>query len=66
MVLTRKNLDWWCVRGILLLVLAMSVFAVLAFGAVNAWAFLMVQGMAAVVFILWVVRLWLHRKPKLL
>ena len=32
----------------------------------NAWAFLVVQGMAAVVFVLWAVRLWLHRKPKLL
>src|SRR5674476_1076534 len=66
MVLTRKNLDWWCERGILLLVLGMLVFAPLAFGAVNAWAFLVVQGLAAGVFVLWVVRLWVDRKPKLL
>ena len=66
MVLTRKNLDWWCARGILFFVLAMSVFATLAFGAVEAWAFLIVQGMAVAVFALWAVRLWLNRKPKLL
>ncbi len=66
MVLTRKNLDWWCERGILLLVLGMLTFAPLAFGAVDAWAFLVVQGLAAGVFVLWVARLWLDRKPKLL
>ena len=66
MVLTRKNLDWWCGRGILFFVLAMPVFATLAFGAVDAWAFLIVQGMAVAVFVLWAARLWLNRKPKLL
>ena len=66
MVFTRKNLDWWCARGILFLVLAMIVFAPLAFGAVHTWAFLIVQGMAAGVFVLWLARLWLDRNPKLL
>ncbi len=66
MVFTRKNLDWWCVRGILVLVLAMLVFAPLAFGAVDAWAFLVVQGLAVGVFVLWAVRLWVHPKPRLL
>lgn len=62
----RRNLDWWCVRGILLLVLGMIVFATLAFGAVDEWAFLIVQGLAMGVFVLWAVRLWAHPKPRLL
>ena len=66
MVLTRKNLDWWCARGILVLVLGMLVFAPLAFGAVDMWAFLVVQAAAAVVFVLWGVRLWLNPRSKLL
>ncbi len=66
MVLTRKNLDWWCERGILSLVLGMLVFAPLAFGAVDTWAWLVVQSAAAGVFILWGVRLWLNPRPKLL
>ncbi len=66
MVLTRKNLDWWCARGILTLVLGMLVFAPLAFGAVDTWAFLVVQVAAAMVFVLWSVRLWLNPRPKLL
>lgn len=32
MVFTRRNLDWWCERGILALVLALLIFAPLAFG----------------------------------
>ena len=67
MVYTRRNLDWWCARGILTLLLGMLVFAPLAFGAVDAWAFLVVQGLAAGVFALWGVRLWLgRRKSKIL
>ena len=66
MVLTRKNLDWWCERGILSLVLGMLVFAPLAFGAVDTWAFLVVQIAAAAVFILWGARLWLNPRGKLL
>ncbi len=66
MVLTRKNLEWWCERGILFLILGMLVFAPLAFGAVDAWAYLIVQGAATAVFILWTVRLWLNSKTKIL
>ena len=66
MVLTRKNLDWWCARGILGLVLGLLAFAPLAFGAVDMWAFLVVQMAAAAVFVLWAVRLWLNPRPKLL
>jgi hypothetical protein len=43
MVFTSRNLDWWCERGILALVLAILVFAPLAFGAVYGVALLVVQ-----------------------
>ncbi len=66
MVFTRKNLDWWCERTILWLVLGLIAFAAAAFGAVDEWAMLVVEGGAAVVFILWAVRLWLSRRPKIL
>src|SRR5665213_815548 len=66
MVFTRRNLDWWCERGILTLVLAALVFAPLAFGAVHAWAFLVVQALVMGVLALWAVRLWGGHKPKLL
>ena len=66
MVLTRKNLDWWCERGILFLVLGLVAFAATAFGAVDEWAFLVVEAGAATVFVLWAVRFWLSRRPKIL
>ncbi len=66
MFLTRKNLDELCERGILILFLGMLVFAPLAFGAVDEWSFLVMQGTGAGIFILWVARLWLDPKPKLL
>ncbi len=66
MVLTRKNLDWWCERGILLLVAGLLVFAPLAFGAVDAWAWLVVQVAAAAVCVLWGVRFWAQPKLRLL
>jgi O-antigen ligase len=68
MVFTRRNLDWWCERGILFLILGMLMFAPLAFGAADSWAFLVVQGAAVVTFLLWATRLWLKAKdrPRLL
>jgi len=66
MVYTRRNLDWWCERGILSLVIGMLVFAPLAFGAVDAWAFLVLQALAMGTFALWAARLWAHPKPRLL
>lgn len=66
MVLTRRNLDWWCERGILTLVLALLAFAPVAFGAVYAWTFLVVQMLAVGLAGLWIIRLWFGYKPKLL
>jgi O-antigen ligase len=65
MAFNRKKLVAQCERGILLLTLAMLGFAPLAFGAVDLWAFLVVQGLAAGVFVLWAIRLGVDPKPKL-
>ncbi len=62
----RKRLDVGCERTILGLVLAILVFAPLAMGAVDAWAFLVVQGLAIAVMLVWALRLWLSPKPQLL
>ncbi len=66
MALDRKRLDGWCERTILGLVLAILVFAPLAMGAVDAWAFLVVQGLTIAVMLVWGLRLWLSPKPQLL
>jgi O-antigen ligase/tetratricopeptide (TPR) repeat protein len=66
MFFSRKSLDAGCERGILALLLGMLVFAPLAFGAVDEWSLVIVQGMAAVIFALWGAHLWLNPKPKLL
>ncbi len=66
MLFSRKNLDAWCERGILYLLLAMFIFASSAYGAVDEWSFVILQGMGAGLFILWGLRLWLNPKPKLL
>ncbi len=66
MAYSRNNLDWMCERGILALVIGMLMFAPLAFGAVDTWAWLVVQVLAAGVFLLWIARLWLNPKPRLL
>ena len=62
----RETLDNGCERGILGLVLGILVFAPLAIGAVDAWAFLVVQGLTLGVMLLWALRLWISPKPQLL
>jgi O-antigen ligase len=64
--MARDTLDNWCERGILALVLGILVFAPLAFGAVDAWAFLVVQGLSLGVLLVWTLRLWINPRPKLL
>jgi O-antigen ligase len=66
MVWTRNNLDWWCERGILILLLGMLVFAPLALGAVQETPILVLLGMASMAFGLWGIRLWLKTKTKIL
>jgi len=62
----KKNLDNGCEQSILGLVLGILVFAPLAFGAVDAWAFLTVQALTVGVMLVWALRLWISPKPKLL
>ncbi len=62
----RETLDNWCEYSILSLVLGILIFAPLAFGAVDAWAFLVVQGLTIGVMLLWALRLWFNPKPQIL
>lgn len=64
--MNREALDNFCGRGILGLVLAILVFGPLAMGAVDAWAFLVIQALTLGVMILWVLRIWASPKPQLL
>ena len=66
MAFNRRNLDWWCERGILTLVLAALVFAPVAFGAAYAWTFLVLQALVTGIAGIWLLRLWGGHKPKLL
>ena len=64
--MNRDSLDKFFERGILALVLAILVFAPLAMGAVDAWAFLVVQALTIGIGLLWVLRIWFSPKPQLL
>src|SRR5580704_16966686 len=64
--MNREALDKFFERGILALVLSILVFAPLAMGAVEPWAFLVVQSLTIGVLILWALRLWVSPKPQLL
>ena len=64
--MNREELDNWCERGILGLMLAILVFAPLATGAVRTLEFLIVQGLTVGVMMLWALRLWISPKPQLL
>jgi O-antigen ligase len=62
----REQIDKWCERGILGLVLAILVFGPVALGGVLTWHFLVLQALTAGTVALWAVRLWFARKPTLL
>ena len=62
----RETLDDWCERSILGLVLGILVFAPLTLGAVDTWAFLIVQALTIGVMLVWALRLWISPKPQLL
>jgi len=64
--MNREVLDKSLERGILALVLAILVFGPLAMGAVDAWAFLVVQGLTIGVMLLWALRICFSPKPQLL
>jgi len=64
--LQREVWDRWCERGILGLVLIILVYSPLAIGAVRLQEFLIVQALTLGVLLLWLARLWLNPRPKLL
>ena len=64
--MNREPLDRWCERGILALVLAILVLGPLAFGAVRALEFSVIQILTVSVIALWGIRLWISPKPQLL
>lgn len=64
--MNRETADLYCERGILGLVLAVLVWGPLAAGAVRTPDLLVMVGLTAAALGLWVVRLWLKERPKLL
>ncbi len=62
----REKLDGWCEKSILGLVLAILVFGPLALGAVDRWAWLVIEGLTLAVITTWVFRLWVSPRPQLL
>jgi O-antigen ligase len=63
--MNREQLDRWCERGILALVLAILVYGPLALGAVRGLEFGIIAGMTVGVMLLWAVRLWVSPRPLL-
>ncbi len=64
--MNREILDKWCERGILGLVLAILIFGPLAMGAVEIPYFLVIEGLTIAVMFLWLARLWINPRPRLL
>ena len=64
--MNREALDKFFEHGILALVMSILVFAPLAMGAVEPWAFLVVQALTICVLLFWTLRLWFSPKPQLL
>lgn len=64
--MNREILDKWCEKGILGLVLAILVYGPLATGAVRTPDFLVLQGLTTGVMFLWLLRLWIRPRVRLL
>ena len=64
--MNREVWDRWCERGILGSVLIILVLGPLALGGVRAFEFAIIQVLTSVVMGLWVTRIWLSPKMRLL
>jgi O-antigen ligase len=64
--MNREVWDRWCERGILACVLAILVLGPLALGGVRHLEFAIIQGMTVGVMLLWVARMWLAPRSRLL
>jgi O-antigen ligase len=62
----REILDDWAEKAILVIYCAALIFGILATGAVRSLEFLVLQGAAIILGLLWMARLWLKPKPHLL
>jgi O-antigen ligase/Tfp pilus assembly protein PilF len=63
--MNRQTLDRGCKWSILGLMLGILIFGPLAMGAVDAPAFLVIQGLAVLLLLVWALRLWISPKPQL-
>lgn len=61
-----QQLDTFCERGILGLVIVIVLWGPLAFGGMPAPAFLVIQGLTVLALGLWAVRIWVQRPFRLL
>ena len=64
--MSREQLDRWCDRGILGLVLGILVLGPIAMGGAPAVTFIVLQILAGLTLVLWAARLWLNPRPQLL
>jgi O-antigen ligase len=62
----RERTDTFCARGILLTVLFILAWSPLAYGGMDPYAFLVIQGAIVLALVLWMVRLWVQRPFRLL
>jgi O-antigen ligase len=61
-----ETFDSWCERGMLGLVLLILVIGPLALGAVTTPGLLVLQGLTALVLLLWTVRVWINKSYRVL
>jgi O-antigen ligase len=61
-----QEIDRWCERGILGLILFVLMLGPLALGATRPAAFLFIQGATVAAMLLWLVRLWLNPRSLVL
>jgi len=59
-------MDTFCARSILLIVLFILAWTPLAYGGMDPYAFLVMQGATVLALVLWMVRLWVQRPFRLL
>ena len=62
--MNHRNLDNFCEKGILFLILSALIFSALATGAVRTMEFAIVQLLTAMAAILWIIRIWGDQKHK--
>ena len=61
-----ERVDTFCARSILVIVLFILAWSVLAYGGMDPFAFLVIQGATILALGFWVVRLWVQRPFRLL